>query len=357
MRQQGRLKAIRDKSTRKTGVTDRYSNYIVERVRQAEQLIQALDDPTASSEVKASKIEQAQHCLRQALSSKFHIDHAYKDPRADLDSAGRLVEEIVTARDEGLGNVSSEAVDKADAYHIAIEELTDKELTAYQRANTACDKISALQNRLATYKNSLPPAPAAEPEPAPAAEPEPAPVAEPEPAPVGEPEPASVTRRAESADHEISAPASTHPSSPIDRMANALQLFKSFLTSNHLNTSGADTTAFYEDALKNVTPGEKTITTTKDGVREEKKIDVMKFNFHDKDTAHKFLDDYIDKHPALKDVVYQLNPEYALSKQQVSGASFADLDGPMVDPASRSQRLATEPSASGSSHEPSQLSA
>ncbi|MDF1759093.1 MAG: DnaJ domain-containing protein [Coxiellaceae bacterium] len=48
---------------------------------------------------------------------------------------------------------------------------------------------------------------------------------------------------------------------------------------------------------------------------ETKTIDVLVLPFHEEKAAHQFLDSFVVNHPELKDQVYQLNPEYAQTKQ------------------------------------------
>ncbi|MDF1796296.1 MAG: DnaJ domain-containing protein [Coxiellaceae bacterium] len=75
-------------------------------------------------------------------------------------------------------------------------------------------------------------------------------------------------------------------------------------------------------------PKEKTVPVEINGT--EKQIKVLDLPFHDKDTAHKFLDDYKQKHPEQADLIDKLNPEYAKAKAQTAANPTDDKTKPIA---------------------------
>ncbi|MDF1655061.1 MAG: hypothetical protein P1U34_08115, partial [Coxiellaceae bacterium] len=77
---------------------------------------------------------------------------------------------------------------------------------------------------------------------------------------------------------------------------------------------------------------------------QQEPTNVVVLPFHNKEAVNQFLDEFIGKHPNLKDTVLELNPEYAATKQPLD-----KQDQPAISP---EQRAAASTAATESSQQP-----
>ncbi|MDF1655064.1 MAG: DnaJ domain-containing protein [Coxiellaceae bacterium] len=91
------------------------------------------------------------------------------------------------------------------------------------------------------------------------------------------------------------------------------------------------TNDFYNNSKNPV----RTETKTVDG---DIKAEVLVLPFHNKEASHRFLDQFIDKHPNLKDEVHELNPKYAQHKNAQAAQPLSISDTPQVRPEERAAK-------------------